>query len=137
MDSRYDTLTKYIEILNEHPPVKTFTHEDVDEGYLMNTFYMRSEYVDSFSDEVMKFVEDHPELDLYHYMEIIDSYDSEVKMASDTTDPEYLNKLDAKGILAWIVSAVRAEQFKKGVLYDTIAGGIMTCWLTRLKEYDI
>ena len=134
---KYEALTKYIEIFEANPLETTYKYEDVDEGFLPMKYSKRSEHVDAFAEDVMKFVADNPELDLYHYIEIIDSYEPGVnRSAKESTDKEYLNKLDAKGILAWIVSAVRAECYKEGVLYEMLKEGILECWLKKLSQLD-
>lgn len=136
---QFEALTKYIDIFEEHPVEIIYTHTDVDEGFLQAEHNRYSPYVESFMNEVMQFTEEHPELKLTDYNSIIDSFEKvpgTIRQAEGSVDPDYLVELDAKGVLAWIVSAVRAEAFRPGALYDSIRKGIVKIWLSRLSELD-
>lgn len=136
---QYELITKYIFILRDNPLETVFTHTDSNEGFLQEEYNKYSPVVDQFMGDCLEFVESHPELGLQQYSQIIDSYETDpayIRRPDETMNKEYLDRLDARGVLAWIVSAVRAEQFRPGALYDSIRKGYINTWLLKLNELD-
>ena len=134
---KYQELTGFIEQFYLNPIRETYQYADVDEGYMADKRMIFSPVVSEFSEAVMAFVADNPDMDLYDYDSIISGASKGRRItAAEAAEKEYLKELDGRTVCAWIVSTVRAEMFREGILYDCIRKGYVMAWLRRLAELD-
>ena len=84
---------------------------------------------------ISDFVDDHRELELNHYGQILESYglkwDDRIMRNTD------VSKAGARCVLALLVGMMRGERFSYGLVKDYRENGIVTKWLNRLKEIDL
>ena len=80
---------------------------------------------------ICTFVEDHRNLNLYEYHEIISNAGIKDPWKADVSN------LDARTVAALIVAAWRAERFCDGAFLGCLKDGLMEKWLTRLLDLDM
>ncbi|MBR4444546.1 MAG: hypothetical protein IKS37_01440 [Solobacterium sp.] len=90
--------------------------------------------VTDFMEAVYKFVNEHPELNLTEYQEILNvrgiSWGIESMKNADASS------LDGQTVMALILGAIRADRFSEGTLLVFFKDGFISQWLFRLKEID-
>ena len=90
--------------------------------------------VTDFMKAVYKFVNEHPELNLTEYQEILNvrgiSWGIESMKNADASS------LDGQTVMALILGAIRADRFSEGTLLVFFKDGFISQWLFRLKEID-
>ena len=129
----YENLTKY---LTEFPGDKIGTWVvDKDNGApghpFIEPYVDHTGVVENFIKDVYVFVEEHKEMGLKNYFDILEANGIEGRMDSST-----IEKLDAKCTLALILRAIRADRFCDGALLGAFESGSMMRWLERLKALD-
>ena len=93
-----------------------------------------SSTVEHFISDVYGFMDEHEEMGLNHYTDILKANGIEWGMNSMTT--AVIENLDAKCILAMILGAIRAERFCDGALLGFLEEGSIARWLERLEALD-
>lgn len=88
----------------------------------------------SFEKEFYQFVESHPEYQLKAYGEILER--NGLTCDRHEMQNAHVDTLDAKGVLALIMGAIRAERFCDGALLGFFEDGSILKWLKRLKDID-
>lgn len=95
-----------------------------------------------FSEEAMNFinmvyqlVDDHPELKLNHYQELLEERGL-LKNGFYRPEETDLSTWDLQGVLALLVAIVRQERFNDGLIKQQIEKGSVDRCLERLKELD-
>ena len=87
-----------------------------------------------FEDDVLKFVDVHPEMDLTHYYDVLEknglAWDSIIMQKADIANAS------GQLVMALIVGAIRAERFCDGALLGFLGNGCVVKWLERLKQID-
>lgn len=124
--SKYELLTKYIPIFEDDYYGKLVGNSD-QLPYVLYKNKLRD-----FEEDVFRFVDMHPEMDLRHYYSIIEKNGIDMN-EYDTAD---ISKVDATCICALIVANLRAERFCDGVIMYSCITGTFKRWLDRLKELD-
>ena len=97
-------------------------------------FVKYSRVVDNFVETLYHYCDEHPEFEHPRYYDTLQSYGLEWDIAS-MKDADVSN-MDAKGVIALLIGAVRAERFCDGVLLGFFKEGCILRWLARLAEID-
>ena len=95
-------------------------------------YYVYSDVVCKFEEEVYKFEEEHPEFQLDQYIDIMllngIKWDEEIMTNAD------VSSFNGQAVMALILGAIRAEKFCSGALNLFLKQGCIERWLTRLQE---
>ena len=83
---------------------------------------------------IQKFVDDHPDMELTRYGEILEQ--SGVKWNLESMSSANVSTLDGRTVVALLVAAMRAERFCDGAFFGFCIDGSIQKWLLRLKEID-
>ncbi|TYS34561.1 DUF6508 domain-containing protein [Bacillus pumilus] len=131
--SQFEILTKYIPMLREdHIGEWVIDHENdgTAEHPIQMPFVNYSETVRHFIEDVYTFAEQHQELELTRYREIL----KENGIESEMNDMENvdISNLNAQCVLALMMGAVRAERFCEGALFNFFKRGAIVKCLERL-----
>ena len=92
------------------------------------------ETVQELENAIYQFVDDHEDLGLIQYGEILEK--SDLKWDMNSMRNADVSKLDGATVMALLLGAVRAERFCDGALLGFCESGCITKWLKRLKELD-
>ncbi len=87
-----------------------------------------------FETAVYDFVEQHPDMKLTRYEEILEA--SGIKWSGYSMKTADVTTLDGRTVMALLVGAVRAERFSEGTLLAFFEDGSVKKWLMRLQEID-
>ena len=87
-----------------------------------------------FIDDVSAFVDEHKDLELKCYSDILKA--NGIEWGMDSMTAAVIENLDAKCVLALIVGAIRAERFCDGALLGFFKNGSIARWLERLQELE-
>ncbi|OWR30737.1 hypothetical protein CDO73_09075 [Saccharibacillus sp. O23] len=131
----FDTLTRHLPMLETEPAGEWIIDRENDgtpERPLRMPFVSYSETMSRFLDDFYSFAEDHEEMELNRYGDLLQSRG--IEWNSESMRQADVSALDAQGVLALIMGAVRAERFAEGTLLDFFASGCMSKWLRRLRE---
>lgn len=131
--SQFEILTKYIPMLQEdHIGEWVIDQENdgTDERPIQMPFVNYSETVQRLIDDVYTFAEQHQEMELTHYREIL----KENGIEWGTNDMEHvdISNLNAQCVLALMMGALRAERFSEGAIFNFFKSGNMLECLERL-----
>lgn len=91
-----------------------------------------SPVVDDFVGSLYRYCEEHPEYEHTRYYDTLKSRGLEWGMTSMRN--EDVSRMDAKGVIALLIGAVRAERFCDGALLDFFEEGCILRWPERLAE---
>ena len=94
-------------------------------------FVVYNRVVRDLEKAIYSFVDQHKEMELTKYNEII--RDAQIKYVRDAD----VSTLDGKTIMALLVGAIRAERFCDGAILGLCEDGSITKWLKRLQEIDL
>ena len=92
------------------------------------------ETVQDLEKTIYQFVDEHEELRLRQYDEILEK--SGIKWDMNSMSNAEVSKLDGSTVMALLLGAIRAERFCDGVLLNFCKSGCVYRWLSRLKEID-
>lgn len=129
----FEQLTSYIDkIASEETSGEWyggFNHKEPSFPHVLYSVTMHR-----FEDDVLKFVDVHPEMDLTHYYDVLEKNG----LAWDSTIMQKADIANASGqlVMALIVGAIRAERFCDGALLGFLENGCIVKWLERLKQID-
>ncbi|MFE5473656.1 DUF6508 domain-containing protein [Bacillus safensis] len=131
--SQFEILTKYIPMLHEDHIGEWVIDQENDgtaERPIQMPFVNYSETVQRFIDDVYTFAEQHQEMELTRYSEIL----LENGIEWGTNDMEHVDipNLNAQCVLALIMGVVRAERFTDGAIFNFFKSGNMLKCLERL-----
>lgn len=93
-----------------------------------------SETIDKFIDTLYEFCESHPEYEHTNYHATLESHGLEWGQTS--MEAADVTGMDAKGVIALLIGAVRAERFCDGALLSMLEKGCILRWLNRLEQID-
>ncbi|KMK71769.1 sel1 repeat family protein [Bacillus safensis] len=135
---QFEILTKYIPKLQEDHIGEWVIDQENDgtaERPIQMPFVNYSETVQRFIEDVYTFAEQHQEMELTRYSEIL----SENGIEWGTNDMEHvdISNLNAQCVLALIMGALRAERFSEGAIFNFFKSGAILKWLERLKNLDV
>ncbi len=97
-------------------------------------FVNYSSVVADFINTLYKYCKAHPEFEHTRYGDTLNS----LGLEWDSTSMEQadVSNIDAKGVIALLMGAVRAERFCDGALLSFLKSGCILRWLERLAEID-
>lgn len=131
--SQFESLTKYIPMLQEDRIGEWVIDQENDgtaERPIQMPFVHYSETVRHFIEDVYTFAEQHQELELIRYREILKENGIEGGL-NDIENVE-LSNLNEQCVLALIMGVVRTERFCDGAILSSFKSGAMLKYLERL-----
>lgn len=93
-----------------------------------------SEVVDNFIETLYQFCDRHTEFEHTQYGKTLHDYGLE--WGKESMSKADVNSMNAKGVIALLIGAVRAERFCDGALLAFFESGCILRWLERLAEID-
>lgn len=133
----YETLTKYIPLLQSESFGEWIIDTENDgtmEHPYRAPFVAYSDAVYGLIDDVHAFVDEHPDLGLTRYHQILEA--SGLSWGMKPMSEADVSSYDSKTVLAMLVGAVRAERFCDGALLGFCSNGSIVRWLQRLQELE-
>jgi ADP-ribosylglycohydrolase len=124
--SGFEALTQYIEKISETTSFGEWCSHDV-----LFPWVNYGEVARSFINTFYRFHENHHEYGLGNYFGILKEHG-----IKDNIRAADVNSLDAQGVLALIMFAIRADRFCDGALLCDFKCGNILQWLKRLKSID-
>ncbi|MEC0923544.1 DUF6508 domain-containing protein [Bacillus safensis] len=131
--SQFESLTKYIPMLQEDRIGEWVIDQENDgtaERPIQMPFVNYSETVRHFIEGVYTFAEQHQELELIRYREILK--ENGIEGGLNGIENGDLSHLNAQCVLALIMGVVRAERFSEGAIFNFFKSGNMLKCLERL-----
>ena len=135
MKYSYDSLTQYIkqfENTNFGEWIIDRENDGSTEHPKQMPFVNYSAIVDSFINDVYRFIDDNSDLGLNHYYDILAK--NHLEWGSESMKSADISSMDAQCVMALIVGAIRAERFCDGALLDFFKNGYILKWLKRLNQ---
>ncbi len=135
--SQFEILTNYIPLLQGNGIGEWVIDKENDgtaEHPIQMPFVNYSETVRRFIEDVYTFAEQHQEMELTRYSEIL----KENGIEDGTNDMENvdISNVNAQCVLALIMGVLRAERFCEGVILDVFTNGTLVKWLERLEHLE-
>ena len=133
----FELMTKYIQCLEKDEYgvwVADRKNDGSPEPPIQMPFVKYTEMVNSFVRDVYRFEEEHPEMKLNRYGEILNEHD--IEWGSKLMSEADITLLDGQCVMALLMGAVRAERFCDGALLGFFRDGSIMRWLERLKSLD-
>jgi len=131
--SQFEILTKYIPMLCEDHIGEWVINQENDgtaERPFQMPFVHYSETVQRFIEDLYTFAEQHQELGLTRYREILE--ENGIEGGLNDIENVDISTLNAQCVLALIMGGVRAERFCEGAVFNFFKSGIMLKCLERL-----
>lgn len=135
--SQFNILTNYIPMLQGDDIGEWVIDKENDgtaEHPIQMPFVNYSETVRRFIEDVYTFAEQHQEMELTRYSEILKENGIEDGM-NDMENVDISN-VNAQCVLALILGVLRAERFCEGVILDVFTNGTIVKWLERLERLE-
>ncbi|MGJ5837456.1 DUF6508 domain-containing protein [Bacillus sp. G402] len=135
--SQFEILTNYIPLLQGNDIGEWVIDQENDgtaEHPIQMPYVNYSETVRRFIEDVYTFAEQHQELEITRYREILKENGIEWGM-NDMEDVDVSN-LNSQCVLALIMGVLRAERFCEGVILDFFTNGAIVKWLERLERLE-
>lgn len=135
--NEFDLLTKYIPLLRRERLGEWVIDKENDgtaEHPIQMPYVNYSETVRRFIEDVYTFAEQHQEMEITRYREILKENGIEWGM-NDMEDVDVSN-LNSQCVLALIMGVLRAERFCEGVILDFFTNGTIVKWLERLERLE-
>ena len=132
----FEPLTCYITKLQGNQYGKWIIDKENDGSYqhpIHIPYVQYKKVVLDFMSDVYGFIEDHKDINLYKYDDILKEAGFNQEMSENEID---VSNLNAQTVMAFIVKCVRAEKFCDGALLSSLKDGFIERLLNRLKEYD-
>ncbi|MGE6658657.1 DUF6508 domain-containing protein [Bacillus altitudinis] len=135
--SQFNILTNYIPMLQGDDIGEWVIDKENDgtaEHPIQMPYVNYSETVRRFIEDVYTFAEQHQEMELTRYSEIL----KENGIEGGTNDMENvdISNVNAQCVLALIMGVLRAERFCEGVILDFFTNGTIVKWLERLERLE-
>lgn len=133
----YETLTGFLERLNSTEYgdwIIDKTNDGSPEHPKQFPFVSYRRVVREFQGAVYDFIDQHEEMELTRYSEILKA--ANIEWDSQSMKNADVSSLDGKAVVALLIGAIRAERFCDGALLDFFEDGSIKKWLSRLKEID-
>ncbi|MER3123244.1 DUF6508 domain-containing protein [Bacillus altitudinis] len=131
--SQFEILTKYIPKLQKDHIGEWVIDQENDgtaERPIQMPFVNYSETVQRFLDDVYTFAEQHQEMELTRYSEILS--ENGIEWGSNDMEHVDISNLNAQCVLALIMGVVRAERFSEGAIFNFFKSRNMLKCLERL-----
>lgn len=97
-------------------------------------FVAYKQVVGEFEDTVYRFIDEHKDMELNRYGDILSA--AGIEWGTKSMEGANVAGLDGTTIMALIVGAIRAERFCDGALLGFFESGCIMKWLLRLQEID-
>ncbi|MEC0986307.1 DUF6508 domain-containing protein [Bacillus safensis] len=136
--SQFESLTKYIPMLREDHIGEWVIDQENDgtaERPIQMPFVNYSETARHFIEDVYTFAEQHQEMELTRYREILK--ENGIEGGLNGIENVDISNLNAQCVLALIMGVVRAERFCEGAIFNSFKSGAILKWLERLKNLDV
>ncbi|KKD40253.1 DUF6508 domain-containing protein [Bacillus sp. FSL L8-0167] len=136
--SQFESLTKYIPMLQEDRIGEWVIDQENDgtaERPIQMPFVHYSETIRHFIEDVYIFAEQHQELELIRYREILK--ENGIEGGPNDLENVDISNLNVQCVLALIMGVVRAERFCDGAVFNSFKSGTILKWLERLKNLDV
>ena len=133
----FEELTAYIPKLQDNHYGEWIVDRENDgtpEHPIQFPFVAYRHVIKEFTDTVYRFIDEHKDMELSHYGEILSI--AGIEWGSKSMENADVADLDGRTILALIVGAIRAERFCDGALLGFFESGCIRKWLLRLQEID-
>ncbi|MED4563577.1 DUF6508 domain-containing protein [Bacillus altitudinis] len=135
--SQFKVLTNYISMLQGDDIGEWVIDQENDgtaEHPIQMPYVNYSETARRFIEDVYTFAEQHQEMGLTRYSEIL----KENGIEGGTNDMENvdISYVNAQCVLALIMGVLRAERFCEGVILDFFTKGTIVKWLERLERLE-
>ena len=135
LGNKYTELTKFLNIFDSNSFGEWYIDEKAT-GTLEDPIgfpcFSYCDEVEAFSSAVLTFIDDHPNMDLENYRNILKYNDINI----DTIKEVNVSRLNAQCICAMLVANVLAEKFCEGAILASCKDGTFEKWLHRLKDLD-
>ncbi|MBG9817697.1 DUF6508 domain-containing protein [Bacillus safensis] len=131
--SQFESLTKYIPMLREDHIGEWVIDQENDgtaERPIQMPFVNYSETVQRFIEDVYTFAEQHQEMELTRYSEIL--LENGIEWGMNDMEHVDISNLNAQCVLALIMGVLRAERFSEGAIFNFFKSGNMLKCLERL-----
>ena len=134
----YSSLISFIPRLKGKQYGEVYPKEQTGDGSIENPYQMPyfvySNVVNEFVEEIHKFDKEHPEFQLNKYIDLLLinglQWDEEIMTKAEVSE------LNGQAVMALILGAIRAEKFCSGALNDFLEVGSIDKWLKRLQELE-
>ena len=90
--------------------------------------------VHQFREAVYEFIEEHPELHIENYGEVLEQ--AGIRWETDSMQNADVSALDGRTVTALLLAADRAERFCDGAWLTFFKARCITKWLSRLRQID-
>ena len=133
----YESLTKYINQIEMDELGEWIVDRENDgtpEHPIQMPWVNYSKTVTDLEHAIYQYVDDHENLGLRQYGEILEK--SGLKWDINSMSNADVSKLDGTTVMALLLGVVRAERFCDGALLSFCKSGCVSRWLSRLKEID-
>ncbi|PRS27744.1 hypothetical protein C6X96_18025 [Bacillus pumilus] len=135
--SQFDILTKYIPLLQEDPIGEWVIDQENDgtaEHPIQMPFVKYSETVRHLIEDIYTFAEQHEEMGLIRYREIL--RENGIESGMNDMENVDISNLNAQCVLALMMEVVRAERFNEGAILNFFTNGTIVKWLERLDRLE-
>ena len=132
----FESLTRFIPLLEGDfgTWVVDHEHDGTAEDPICLPFVEYSQTVSALESSVMSFVDNHQELCLTQYSDILKR--AGLDWGSESMEGADVSALDGTTVMALLVGAVRAERFCDGAFLGFLESGCIERWLRRLRQID-
>ncbi|MEK4337861.1 MULTISPECIES: DUF6508 domain-containing protein [Bacillus] len=135
--SQFKILTNYIPMLQGDDIGEWVIDKENDgtaEHPIQMPFVNYSETVRRFIEDVYTFAEQHQEMELTRYSEILK--ENRIEGGMNDMGNVDISNVNAQCVLALIMGVLRAERFCEGVILDVFTKGTIVKWLERLERLE-
>lgn len=133
----YEQLTEFLDELPTSQYGKWFCDQENDgspDHPIQLPFVIYNPIVTKLLETIQQFVDDHRDLELTRYGEILEH--ANIQWGYESMRRADVSALDGKTVMALLVGAMRAERFSDGTFLGFLRDGSIEKWLLRLKEVD-
>lgn len=135
LGKRYYELTRFLPIFDADHYGEWYTDNSADGSFehpFHLPFFSYNDDIEEFSSAVRFFIDNHPEMGLEHYKEILRENSIEIETIKEVD----ISKCDGRCICAMIVANVLAEKFCEGAILGSCKDKTFVKWLKRLRKLD-
>ena len=134
----YDALISFIPRLKGIEYGKVQPEHQTGDGSIERPYqmpyYVYSDVVQEFENEVYKFEREHPEFLLNRYNDVM--LLNGLKWDEETMTNADVSCLNGQAVMSLLLGAIRAERFCDGALNTFLKTGCIDKWLSRLQEIE-
>ena len=134
----YEELTAFLPALQNADSYGELVIDKINDGTpehpIQFPWMNYSDAVSDFRRAVYSFVDEHEEMDLRSYQEILER--NGIRWSQNDMSRADVSKLDGQTVMALILGAIRADRFCDGALEEFLTEGQIQKWVRRLEEID-